>query len=321
MEGEFRHKWTLAQSTKPDFWRWSKEEREFRFLVEFSEACFQLFENPQSPLRRPIKAEVGQPQIGKAHLGMPLLPTYILARKRLLLELLYLECCRGGVYKARNRAESQRRFASIKPKLSPLEWASGNQERISWLIWRFREWQYAAHQSWLFFIQKQMGTARPTQGRFPVAQIKFTMFTGKRGLLPRHVQQFLYDRFPFGNVDAERFALLVDSNLGKKCPAHKLKPSKRWRLSTWLIEIWPVVTAYDWTYPQVLHAFEKKFPEQAGDVSVSQTEDRCKHLGLRLSTRAEKKHSYEAMPDFPRAWALACEVISIAEDPLHWLDR
>jgi len=75
-------------------------------------------------------------------------------------------------------------------------------------------------------------------------------------------------------------------------------------LNTWLIESWPVVTEYEWTYHDVQKAASQKFEsdemtenlissEASEDESPLDTakriEDRCKSLGLRLSSGGRAK--------------------------------
>ncbi len=252
--------------------------------------------------------------------------TYLLAYERLCLEG-YWRWRRKQ--RPKNDAGPARVEGSAKaPKKSFAGWFC-SQGYLYWLK-RFRSWRGAALKSFHYYMRKN--SRKVTD---PDPQIRRAALFGA---LKR------FSELPGGVFGQELKTLLALPSTQRVFQRSRGRKSvlRGLVLNTWLIESWPVVTEYEWTYHDVQKAAAQKFesyamsenlissetsPKAVGpseDESPLDTakriEDRCKSLGLRLSSggraKAGKPLVTEVAPPF---CTLTCAIDGIAHDPAKWV--
>lgn len=236
--------------------------------------------------------------------------TYVLALERTCLELLI----RWKIRVSRSRSgEPEPQLADWRRR--PLvKWFDKAPEGYIFWLRRFHDWRNSARKSFLYYIGKHAPDTRhfdPTV-RWPA----FLGMMQKFFDLPVSVFGGMLDKLASDPWAAEIF----------QRNAHKRESHLTGlALNTWLIEIWPLVTTYHWTYSDVLLTAGAKFASSSNSLkTVSQIEDRCKSLELYLSASGQNKTGRprkkdEGAPVLSPFGSLALFIESIGCDEADWI--
>jgi len=259
----------------------------------------------------------------------------VVAQERMLLEFVR--------WTVLDRLKNDRKSAQQtlkKLRRTPVqEWfADPPRGHLFWL-WRFNEWLHAATQSFTFYVKKQCPDLKKPDP--DLRQAAFLAATKHWGTMPDELFGKLESDFLFCNPEAGAVFLKNEK---------RLRPA-RWdnaTLDSWLTEIWPLVTLYGWSYRQVWLVANWAFdtPEGSPFEKASQIEDRCKkELALKLGAGGRRKYGRprrpedetktapnrtrrtlrrdycvaDEMPIVPAA-ELAAHILSIAEEPVKWVE-
>jgi len=243
--------------------------------------------------------------------------TYVLAQKRTCTEMVLR-------WHEKRRADGITKGwdseAALKVWRKPLrEWFENPQEGHEFWLRRFVQWRAAAGSSFKYYMGKR---CRDVEHPDPV--IAKAAFAGAVENLSGIPEVLLLDILRHIGAGGRRAKSAYHKNAGDP----KTATCKCLELDTWLLEIWPLVTHYDWTYHDVWMVANRKFntPEESPFEKSAQMRDRCKDaLGLRLSEMARRSSGRPPEPreshvvTLPSLHALASGIVSIGEAPGDWI--
>jgi len=209
-------------------------------------------------------------------LGEP--AAYVVALERMCLEFVWL---------SRQRRKAKTPSSSRNPKklvgMSVQEWFEAPPNGHGFWLWRFQEWRKAATRSFQLYFKKQLIGQKASQP--DLMRAAFLGGLQHIGGMPDELLSSFDKRFLSQNLKARRIY---------RDAVKRLKPP-RWKydaLDTWLIEIWPLVTAYAWNYHDVWKVASMKFdsPEDYVFSTATAMEEHCKDvLGLSLGATGQAK--------------------------------
>ncbi len=176
---------------------------------------------------------------------------------------------------------------------------------------RFQEWRTAAEQSLNLYLRKQSYALRTETNNREAALL---------GFLDRHC-----DGLPPEIFSSELARICTPCAAKAFADAKRSKGKVQWTMpqfETWMIETWPIVTLYGWSYHDVwlvacdLFEFSTKIPLGK---KARPTEDRCKALNLKLSIAGSARIGRQAGCEVPMQ-SLAKWVAPIGADKELWIE-
>lgn len=208
-------------------------------------------------------------------------------------------------------------FKQPLTKVMPVieHYLSGPDSLIFWEK-RFDQWLRSAIHSWSYFLLKQAGTMFKPSPK----ELEATL----TGIIARHISSRTLELPSL--VEPEMMWRFLKA---KEAETQNLR-CKRIDVDTWLLEIWPIVTEYLWTYHDLQKAtyqINGRDPDRFFK-SPAQVRDRCKKvLNLKLSPKVsrgrplEPKKSKKTDADIyyrPALFDLAKKIYPISPDVTAW---
>ena len=186
---------------------------------------------------------------------------------------------------------------------------------------RFDQWHRAAQQSYAYFISRQFPDVRKLNPAQAKAALVGAMEKLSGGLPPKLFSDTL------ARIESDTSLLTAFT---KNATRTRLGRRGQPELDTWLLEIWPLVTEYGWSYHQVWEIAHAKWDSDDECLdSVTRLEDRCKkQLGLRLAPAGKAKRgrppgisedSKVPLPPLPPLAALAIGIKSLGATRETWV--
>jgi len=269
----------------------------------------------------PIMCQAQIAMVDKALTAIPLFlgehSTYVHALERICVERRVL----GGLFGKKRKFDATARGSGAGTESAG--WISAtaywfNNPKEGHLYWlaRFNSFREAARKSLDYYLRKQCGRdAKFMNSPSSREAARFGLIENLHGLPEEYFAEDLDRIFS----DSRKAALF--RKVAKKRNANPPNMD----INTWLLEIWPVVSHYDWNFVQVRAVAAEKFsqltecPHLKEVSSVTNIEDRCKKLGLSLSPKGQKRTGRPSNSRWPVMGSFAMRMNGIGSDPEAWI--
>ena len=257
---------------------------------------------------------------------------YLLAYERMCLEMVLRRAGQPQSAGEQVLAEVPRSGSGVvKLGWPPTEWFFAPGQSFSYWTSRFDAWRMAALSSFRYYHQQHCDDiGHPDQanafaslagylhGKTPLPAKLFVTVHERLEQSPDFARK-LFNKNTH-QPQASRF-LKVNSRRRKAARETEVSPLV---LDTWLIEIWPLVVAENWGYPDLIRIAENKFGSaQSVFDSESKLQVRCRKLHLKLGVDRARGgrpvQSRRVMKKLPPLGLLCALIAGVGEHPESWM--